>query len=171
MSKKTYVLKLNFYRGVTLSECRHSSFYIPESFRGNAADSYLQICESFPKPILFVLFLVSFHYFSRLHIPDYFISIWELWNQLIMSVYRWLYAYPAAWSFIGCFWPELLCHYSTTLGLLRDMFSAFGGKWCVWLRGKLNCIDSVLVQRDKKDEVTHESQVKPSLAGCIISTI
>lgn len=40
-----------------------------------------------------------------------------------------------------------------------------------FLRGKLSCINSVLVWWDKKDEVTHQSQVKPALAACIICTV
>lgn len=155
--KKTYSLGLNCYRAVTLSECRHSSFYIPESFWGNAADCYLPICE------LVSLFSLIFAT-SRSRLLHVYLGSCEI---------SWKWKGTGDWTHTQQPALSLVVFDLTLMSFFRDTRAAQGhlGRNGVWLRGKLNCIDSVLVQRDKKDEVTQESQVKPSLAGCIISTI
>lgn len=73
------------------------------------------------------------------------------------------------------FWSKPSFHSSKKLKKLRDMFpaSAWGRRRVrgCFSEGKLSCINSVLVWWDKKDEVTHQSQVKPALAACIICTV
>lgn len=148
-----------------------SSFFFlyPWNLQGKCSRFLFANLREFPKTdsvCVTSLFLVSFHSFCDFTFQTASCLFGE-WNRLRMNKHRWLDAYPAALSFIGCFWPDTYVVFPRHSGCS----GTFGGKWCVWLRGKLNCIFSVLVQRDKKDEVTHESQVKPSLAGCIISTI
>lgn len=104
--------------------------------------------------------------------PFFFFPIWASAFEI---TWKWICA--GDYMYISAFISDLNPHFIHVRHLgsfgSHSPHLCWGNGVCVsaFPRGKQNCINSVLAWRDKKDEVTHQSQVKSALAGCIICTV